>query len=183
MPLEKVYRLCLGKYRMDILQLSKKISGEESKYNFFLLIDAAKNYTYMRHWLTLNYDRNIKYIGNLFDGTVDDSTPLEFSPLLLNLNKLNNQKFINELVIEENLGMFSILKTNLSNQELIKHFQPFLQAELPAGELALFRFYDPSVIKSLNRLLDKKNLDILLEPIDGWWYQEVSGDFKLLERI
>ncbi len=97
--------------------------------------------------------------------------------------ELNNQKFINELVIEENLGMFSILKTNLSNQELIKHFQPFLQAELPAGELALFRFYDPSVIKSLNRLLDKKNLDILLEPIDGWWYQEVSGDFKLLERI
>ncbi|WP_180035988.1 MULTISPECIES: hypothetical protein [unclassified Acinetobacter] len=73
---------------MDILQLSKKISGEESKYNFFLLIDAAKNYTYMRHWLTLNYDRNIKYIGNLFDGTFDDSTPLEFSPLLLNLNKL-----------------------------------------------------------------------------------------------
>ncbi|QOW51383.1 DUF4123 domain-containing protein (plasmid) [Acinetobacter sp. YH12138] len=102
-------------------------------------------------------------------------SPLEVSPLLIPITKESSELLQKKLVVGETIGMFSIIETSLSKQQLIQHLQPFLQAELPSEELALFRFYDPAIIKILNKMLDDESYMVLLKPISNWWYQEFDS--------
>lgn len=57
-------------------------------------------------------------------------------------------------------------KSNLAISDLRMHFKKFLSAKLPDGTVALFRFYDPRVLRTY---LDIEHLDIVskfYEPID-----------------
>ncbi|MDC5569145.1 DUF4123 domain-containing protein, partial [Acinetobacter baumannii] len=86
-----------------------------------------------------------------------------------------------QLLVNNDSEMFSIIETTLSRYELINHLQPFLQAELPNGELALFRFYDPSIVKILNKMLDEENFVLLTTPIKNWWYQSSDNNYLSLK--
>lgn len=154
----------------------------EESSNFFLLLDTAKNHMYIKRWLRALSKAQRNQIGNLFQGTIDETSPLEVSPLLIIINKDCIEEVKRKLLIDENIGMFSIIETSLSKQALIHHLQPFLQAELPSGELALFRFYDPYILKLLPTLLDHESFIALLKPLKRWWYQELNGTFKNLMR-
>lgn len=182
MQQESPYHLFIGKFKMNSIKLFEQIALHDSKMNLFLLLDAAKNYLFIREWLKKLSPQKTKEIGNLFEGTIDETSPLEASPLLISLKFETKDDIRQQLLIEENIGMFSIIETSLSKYELIHHLQPFLQAELPNGELALFRFYDPSIIKILNQMLDKENFDVLMKPMLNWWYQNLDDNFLILKR-
>ena len=167
---------------MNSTKLFEQIAQSDSENNFFLLLDTAKNYLFIRRWLNKLPSKKLKQIGNLFEGTVDETSPLEVSPLLIPIEFETKDDLKKEFLIEENIGMFSVIETPLSKYELIQHLQPFLQAELPTGELALFRFYDPSIVKILNQMLDKENFDLLIKPTKSWWYQDFQGSFHSLPR-
>lgn len=166
---------------MRVIEIIEQIKN--SNDNFFVLIDTAKNHLYFRCWLkNLAKDQFIQ-LSSLFEGTIDESSPLEVSPLLLQLNEDNSQMVNERLFVDENIGMFSIIQTGLSGQGLIRHLQPYLQAQMPTGELALFRFYDPSIIKILHKMLNSENYKQLLSPIDCWWYQNLEGCFSKVREI
>ena len=167
-------------FKMNSVKLFENIALQNSRTNFFLLCDTAKNYLYIRRWLQQLSIQEIKQIGNLFEGTIDESTPLEFSPLLIPITFIKKNEIQKQLLIEDNIEMFSVIETSLSKQELIHHLQPFLQAEMPTGELALFRFYDPSITQILDKILDKQEYQNLLKPIKNWWFQEPNNTFQNL---
>lgn len=148
--------------------------------NFVLLIDSAKNHTYIKRWLKTQSKTQLNQIGNLFQGTIDESSPLEVSPLLLSINQANNKALQQTLLVSENIGMFGLIETSLSKQALIKHLQPFLQAEMPDGGMALFRFYDPMITPVLDKMLDKQEYQKLFKPINNWWVQKSNNTFKNL---
>ena len=169
---------------MNTNQLFDHISQQQESnpnLNFYLLLDSAKNHIYIKRWLKTLSEKQFNQIGNLFHGTIDETSPLEVSPLLLHINQENNEVLQRTLLVSENIGIFSLIETSLSKQPLIKHLQPFLQAELPNGELALFRFYDPSIVKILNKMLSNKDFDLLMKPIENWWYQNLDGTFEKLK--
>lgn len=167
---------------MNSDNLIEQIAQENSANNFFLLFDTAKNYLFIRRWLKALPQIKLKNIGNLFEGTIDETSPLEVSPLLILITLDTKVEIKKQFMVEENIGMFSVIETPLSKHELIQHLQPFLQAELPNGELALFRFYDPSIVKILDQMLDNENYDLLMKPIKKWWYQDFQGLFHSLLR-
>lgn len=148
--------------------------------NFFLLIDSAKHHTYIKRWLKTQSKNQLNQIGNLFQGTIDESSPLEVSPLLLSIDSANNKTLQQTLLVSETIGLFGLIETSLSKQALIKHLQPFLQAEMPDGGLALFRFYDPMITQVLDKMLDEQEYHILFRPIDNWWVQKSNNTFKNL---
>lgn len=156
---------------------------EENPHYFFLLLDTAKNHLYIKSWLNRLSKVEKNKIGNLFEQTIDETSPLEVSPLLIQITNESRGQLKKSLVVDDTIGMLSIIETSLSKQELIQHLQPFLQAELPNGELALFRFYDPSIVKMLGKMLDHESYELLLKPINNWWYQEFDDSFKNIMSI
>lgn len=148
--------------------------------NFFLLIDSAKHHTYVKRWLKTQSKSQLNQIGNLFQGTIDESSPLEVSPLLLGIDQDNHKTLQQTLLVSETIGLFGLIETSLSKQALIKHLQPFLQAEMPDGGLALFRFYDPLITQVLDKILDKQEHKKLFKPINNWWVQKSNNTFKNL---
>ncbi|UUS56566.1 MULTISPECIES: DUF4123 domain-containing protein [unclassified Acinetobacter] len=166
---------------MNSTKLFEQIAKSDSENNFFLLLDTAKNYLFIRRWLKKLSFKKLKQIGNLFEGTIDETSPLEVSPLLIPIHFETKDELNKQFLIEENIGMFSVLETPLSKHELIQHLQPFLQAELPTGELALFRFYDPFIIQVLNQMLNEQEYSDLLKPITNWWVQQMDNTFLNLE--
>lgn len=183
MRLGNHYRLYIGKFDMNTNQLFDHIFQQQESnpsLNFYLLLDTAKNHIYIRRWLKTLPEKQFNQIGNLFHGTIDETSPLEVSPLLLHINQENNEVLQRTLLVSENIGMFSLIETSLSKQSLIKHLQPFLQAEMPNGELALFRFYDPSITKILDKMLDKQEYQKLFKPLNNWWVQQANDTFNNL---
>jgi len=165
---------------MNSIELFNQINDSKNDSNFFLLLDTAKNHLYIKRWLKTQSKVKINQIGNLFQGTIDETSPLEVSPLLIPIKTETSQNLQNRLMVQENLGMFSVLETSLTLQELIHHLQPFLQAEMPNGELALFRFYDPFITQVLGKMLGEKEYNDLLKPISNWWIQQMDNTFKKL---
>lgn len=165
---------------MQAHELLKTITSLESTDKFFIMLDAAKNHTYVKRQLGKLPRVEAKQIGNLFEGAIDETSPLEVSPLLVALTSDNYERLQSKLLVEDNFGMFSIIQTAPSRQELILHLQPFLQAELPTGEFALFRFYDPTIVKILDKFLETKNFVQLVAPFENWWYQNKDGNFNNL---
>lgn len=166
---------------LDLLFEQKNEKLESKQYsNFFLLIDSTKNHSYIKRWLKTQSKIQLNQMGNLFQGTIDESSPLEVSPLLLSIDQTNNKTLQQTLLVTETIGLFGLIETSLSKQALIKHLQPFLQAEMPDGGLALFRFYDPLITQVLDKMLDEQEYQTLLKPIDNWWVQKSSNTFKNL---
>ncbi|MDV7449350.1 DUF4123 domain-containing protein [Acinetobacter baumannii] len=166
---------------MKSIELLEQISESNLETNFYLLIDAAKEPLFIKKWLKKIPQKKIIQIGNLFEGTIDETTPLEVSPLLVRINSELKYEIETQLLMNNDSEMFSIIETTLSKYELINHLQPFLQAELPNGELALFRFYDPSIVKILNKMLDEENFVLLTTPIKNWWYQSSDNNYLSLK--
>lgn len=187
MPQERLYLLSIGRFDVDCYQFLDHIFEQQNQQpeskqdsNFYLLIDSAKNHTYIKRWLKTQSKNQRNQIGSLFQGTIDESSPLEVSPLLLSIDQANNRALQQTLIVSESIGLFGLIETSLSKQALIQHLQPFLQAEMPDGGLALFRFYDPLITQVLYKMFDEQEYQTLLKPINNWWVQKSNNTFKKL---
>ena len=62
-------------------------------------------------------------------------------------------------------GIFIVAAMTLDS--LQRHLRPFVQASLPEGRLAYFRFYDPRVFASSIEALQPQRIDSLLAPLSA----------------
>jgi hypothetical protein len=120
---------------------------------------------------------------SLFDGTPEEAL-LDGAPILIELPSApNNAALRRELVAAERSSpSVSWLWTSLSLRDLFLHVQPFLDADMPNGRKALFRFYDPRTLTSIRSGLGSDKLGkSLFEPISEWWLWQSGGYRNLLE--
>ncbi|WP_240785608.1 DUF4123 domain-containing protein [Rahnella sp. CJA17(1/100)] len=54
-------------------------------------------------------------------------------------------------------------------ENVVNHFKPFLNLQLPDGRGALFRFYDPRILKDIELLLAEKEYEELIAGIECWF--------------
>lgn len=111
--------------------------------NWFALIDCARD------------QRLVSLVGACRDKQClligDISAELQAaSPWLVRLDKLDPLMGIWE---QHGRGQSwgIMIDSGLSMRELHRHFRRFLQAKLPTGTIALFRFYDPRVFNTFIR--------------------------------
>lgn len=160
----------------DMLQSLHKTTDRNN--GLYLLIDAAQQDQTIEQWLNSEPPPQVR---SLFEGTLEGELPLRVAPLLLELSPTTAQTLDATVnVWLSNSPMISALSTPLSINELIAHLQPFLEAKLPTGELAIFRLFDPTVAKLMPGMLDKENYINLFMPIHEWW---IANDAGLFERL
>lgn len=119
---------------------------------------------------------------SLFDGTPEEAL-LEAAPILIELPLRPNKALSRELVKAERASpSVSWLRTGLTFRDLFLHVQPFLDADMPNGSKALFRFYDPRTLTSIRSGLGSDKLGkSLFEPISEWWLWQSGSYRNLLE--
>jgi len=141
---------------------------EHPTLKFYFLIDAAKEYRYLRKWIRHKDVYGIRVI-NLFQNTIDKYTPAEFSPLLVNYQKKElTQEMLSPWLYRS--AILNVICTEASEEQIFKHLQSYLSVKLPDGKNALFRFFDPSVAEELPVLLNQSKYTQFMNPINSWWY-------------
>jgi hypothetical protein len=71
----------------------------------------------------------------------------------------------------------------LEIKPLAQHFRRFLNCELPRGEIAIFRFYDPTVFINLIKFLTKDQIQKITNPISEWWGWDFEGIFYVQSNL
>jgi hypothetical protein len=163
-------------------ELKKLINNSHSHLTkvgaFYLLIDAAQEPDLMKKWLSQHQNQPIR---SLFEGTLEEAHPLYVAPLLLKIphDRIDDLSHdVSDWLAQS--AMVNVLHTELETDDLIKHLQPFLDAKLPDGDMALFRLFDPTVAVLLPKMLSKEHYISLMTPISGWW---VALDDETFERL
>lgn len=158
---------------------SKQINWEQVRQepDLFLLIDAAQEPKLIEKWLKSSPKPQVR---SLFENTPEARIPLYAAPLLL---KLDSESSALDRILPQWLQhntFLNVLSTALPMDKLIIHLQSFLDARLPSGEEALFRFYDPTVACLLDQMLSIEHYDRLMQPLNHWWYANDDGSFNAL---
>ena len=147
--------------------------------NLYLLIDAAQEPELIKQWL---YQSPTPQVRSLFEKTPEAQIPLYAAPLLLKVHTKDLDAGLYDLIdvwLKQNTFLNTI-STTMSADMLIDHLRPFLEAHLPSGKNALFRFYDPTVACLLDKMLSMENYTKLMKPLDQWWYANDEGSFNAL---
>ena len=122
----------------------------------------------------LQYERHFGEEIHAEDGIVvpffnmwPDSRIAFAGPWLYRLNRSScHRKKLKQL--EEALPSVSWLISSASLENLVAHFQPFPNLQLPDSRCALFRFYDPRILKEIELLMDETDYGKLVEVAREW---------------
>lgn len=120
---------------------------------------------------------------SLFDGSPEEAL-LEAAPILIELPRHpTNTVLWRELIKAERASpSVSWLSSRLALRELFLHIQPYLDADMPDGKKALFRFYDPRTLISIRDGLSNDPIGrTLFAPMTEWWVWRPDGYRNLLE--
>lgn len=120
---------------------------------------------------------------NLFEGTPEHAIEDKFSPLLLQINPIRDT-FVAEfdvlLEAQTEKIFFSVFTSRLVKRELIKALQKRMQICLPDGEEALFRFYDPLVLRHVKSFMNEAQQAEFFAPMLQWWWLDEKLQFITL---
>ena len=166
----------VGEFERSVLRHASNLSG----YRLFALLDLAPHEGLLPNLTRIEAGLQWK---SLFDGTPEEAL-LEAAPILVEMPlDFESRPLVRELVKAERAApSVSWLRTGLSFRDLFIHLQPFLDADLPDGRKALFRFYDPRTLFSIRSGLGADKFGrSLFEPISAWWLWRTGGYQDLLE--
>ncbi|HEJ9411951.1 DUF4123 domain-containing protein [Proteus mirabilis] len=118
------------------------------------------------------YDEEIIFLHNMTSPlfrTFTDAKIAWAGPWLIDVT--NNENLINKLaVLEMSAPSVSWLISDTPIDNLAIHLASLMNVTLPSGKNALFRFYDPRVMKNIPTLLDEEQMKIAMKPIIEWYY-------------
>lgn len=116
----------------------------------------------------------------LFDEPVDPGLA-DAAPWLLPL--VRGERFL-DWWRTEGLGQsWGIAFTSAAAPDALRrHLKKLLRAQLPAGEVVYFRFYDPRVLRTLLATADTKQLRQVFGPIDTLYVESEGGTPVLTYR-
>ncbi len=84
--------------------------------------------------------------------------------------------------LAEALPAVSWIISSESIENLIFHFKPFLNLQLPDGRSALFRFYDPRVLAEIEFLLDETHYEQLVNRTKEWVFLVDGGMWNMKDK-
>lgn len=163
------------------------------KDNFkYLILDAAqvseKTLLFIN---TCRSDTRIEFYS-LFSGTTEGNAPIEVSPILIVLNDLailQDEKFNFIEEIWESEQALNLIDSHLDLKNFIKKMKKYLTVYFPDGSQKIFRWFDPRVVKKIDKILDDEQQCEFFKDIEKWLisirnYRDVnSNQIMHLENI
>lgn len=145
--------------------------------SLYALVDGLQ---FERHFgYEIEAEKDVSY--PFFD-TYPDSKIAFAGPWLFRLNcSEENRGKLAEL--ETQYPSVSWLLSPLKPEDLLLRFKDFSTIELPNGKCALFRFYDPRVLKNLSSWLDISDCFRLIQGVKRWGFSASDEVFDLKVEI
>lgn len=165
----------LSEFERSVLSTRARYPG----HRFFALVDLAPHEGLLKKLAQAN-DSGARW-KSLFDGTPEEAL-LDGAPLLIEMPiRQSNKNFLRTLVAAERSSpSVSWICSRLSLEDLFLHLQPFIDADMPNGRKALFRFYDPRILSAIRDGLGSDPLGkTLFTPTSEWWLWQ-SGNYRNL---
>lgn len=164
---------------LKFLDLVRMLEAQNTEnHALYLLIDAAQDDKAVEVWLNTEPKPEVR---SLFEGTLEESLPLQVAPLILKLTP-EMLDSIAPTICEwlTDSQMINVLSSTLTVNELVRHLQGFLEAKLPTGRTRLFRFYDPRVALLMFDMMTSKDYNAFFAPISAWWVPNREEFFHAL---
>lgn len=171
----------------------KTIMQIDVKYSYkYLILDAAQ--VSEKTLLFINACRSDTRIEiySLFAGTTEGNAPFEVSPILIFLNDLTillDEKFNFIEEIWENEQALNLIDSHLDLKNFIKKMKKYLTVYFPDGSQKIFRWFDPRILKKIDKILDKEQQYEFFKDIEKWLisirnYRDInSNQIMQLENI
>lgn len=161
----------------DLTTLVKHVKKTHPQCHCFLMLDSAQDADYIKMLEKKGY---LEEYCSLFLNTVDEKTPFEYSPLLIRVAKQEQLMKLQQLHKHADKVILSVIITQMNMLELVTHLQKFLEGKLASGEYVMFRFFDPAIACMLPIMLNKSKYREMMQPLQGWWYEDNMRTFKSL---
>lgn len=165
----------MSEFERSVLSATARYPG----HRFFALIDLAPHEGLLKKLVRAN-DSGARW-KSLFDGTPEESL-LDGAPILVELSTQPRHKALLRVLLSAESASPSVtwICCRLSLEDLFLHLQPFIDADMPNGRKALFRFYDPRILSAIRDGLGSDPLGkALFTPTSEWWLWQ-SGNYRNL---
>lgn len=171
--------------------LEKYIESLKHHSFIYLILDAAQFSNQSLEFIKTYLNDNRIEIYSLFSGTTEGNAPFEVSPLLMVIHDLSILKDKNFLFIHQIWHVEQALNIVFSRLELnlfVKKMKQYLTVKFPDNTQKLFRWFDPRILKKINKILDDEQQYEFFNGIEKWIisvrnYQDVnSNSIMILEN-
>lgn len=157
----------------------------------YLILDAAQVSDQALVFINECRDDTRIEFYSLFAGTTEGNAPFEVAPVLILINDLtildeSRFQFIQQTW--ENEQALNIIFSPLDLTKFVKKMKRYLTIEFPDQSQKLFRWFDPRILKKLNKILDNEQEHEFFNEIEKWIisirnYQDVnSNQLMILEN-
>lgn len=173
---------------IPFISLDKCIESSKDYDFMYLILDAAQFSDQSLDFINSCRCDNRVEVYSLFAGTTEGNAPFEVSPLLIVVHDLNILKNSNFLFLhqvwhkDEALNIvFSKLKLSL----FVKKMKKYLTVKFPDNTQKLFRWFDPRILKKINKILDEDQEAEFFNGIEKWVvsvrnYQDVNSNMIMI---
>lgn len=173
---------------LDITTCIKKYTQERFIY---LILDAAQVSEDALVFINeCRDDARIEFYS-LFAGTTEGNAPFEVAPLLIKLNDLtiiedDQFNFVHQTWSNEQA--LSVVMSKLDLKHFVKKMKKYLTVEFPDGSQKILRWFDPRIIKKIDKILTDEQEQEFFSDIEQWVisirnYQDVeSNQLMILEN-
>ncbi|NHB58775.1 DUF4123 domain-containing protein [Acinetobacter sp. 194] len=173
---------------IPFMSLDKSIEIFKDDNFVYLILDAAQFSDQSLDFInTCRSDSRVE-IYSLFAGTTEGNAPFEVAPLLIVVHDLNMLKNDNILFIHQIWCKDQALNIVFSKLELslfVKKMKQYLTVKFPDNTQKLFRWFDPRVLKKINKILDEDQEAEFFNGIERWVisvrnYQDVNSNMIMI---
>lgn len=173
-------------------QISEILKQSLNDAEIYLILDAAQVSDASLVFINqLRSDTRIDFYS-LFAGTTEGNAPFEVSPLLMvinNLSLLDDEKFNFMDDVWRNEQALNLVFSHLTLEKFIKKMKKYLTVEFPDGSQKIFRWFDPRIVKKIDKVLDDEQEEEFFNDIEKWvisvrnYYDVNANQIMILERV
>ncbi|AYO55512.1 DUF4123 domain-containing protein [Acinetobacter wuhouensis] len=166
---------------------------ESYKEDFFvyLILDAAQVSNEALVFINECRDDTRIEFYSLFAGTTEGNAPFEVAPVLILIQDstiLNEERFNFIHKTWANEQALNIVFSPLELTQFVKKMKRYLTIEFPDQSQKIFRWFDPRILKKLNKILDNEQEHEFFNEIEKWiisirnYHDVESNQLMILEN-
>lgn len=173
-------------------QISEILKQSLNDAEIYLILDAAQVSDATLLFINqLRSDTRIDFYS-IFAGTTEGNAPFEASPLLMVINDLSlldDEKFNFMDDVWRNEQALNLVFSHLTLEKFIKKMKKYLTVEFPDGSQKIFRWFDPRIVKKIDKVLDDEQEEEFFNDIEKWvisvrnYYDVNANQIMILERV
>lgn len=181
----------MKKETIPFQELGSCIENYKDDLFIYLILDAAQVSDQALVFINEYKDDPRIEFYSLFAGTTEGNAPFEVAPVLIIIHDpviFKEEKFYFIQQTWANEQALNVVMSSLDLTQFVKKMKRYLTIEFPDQTQKLFRWFDPRILKKIDKILDSEQEQEFFHDIEKWIisirnYQDVnSNQIMILEN-